>query len=630
MANSPLSNAQLSAIFADIADRLNIEGTENVFAIRAYQRAAEMISGSARPVADIYAEEGLKGLEAMSGIGKEIAKKIESLISTGQLEYYKKLKARVPDGVAAMLQIPSVGPKKVKQFWQELKLTSVDEVAAAAKAGKLRDLPKMGAKAEQKIIEGIESLKRRATGRMRIGDVMPIALEIKAKLAQLPGTLKIEYTGSLRRMKETIGDLDFVVATLDAAPIMQAFRSLPQVEAILGAGDTKSSVRFNNGLQVDLRTVEPKHWGCAMQYFTGSQQHNIRIREIAQKQGYSLNEYALTPLEETARKGAQAQSEPLFFESEEALYNFLGLDFIPPELREDRGEIDAYQAQARAHRSAPQPPSQLDKIRTNHNTPQSSLPHDAQAPRRAPLIDIGDLRGDLQMHTTWSDGALDVMGMAEAAIALGYEYILITDHTQGLGIVNGLTPDRVKAQRKEIDKVNADLKKRKVKFTVLQGVEVEVKGDGSLDLPDEVLAGCDLVQASVHTSLTQPRDKITQRAIAAIRNPHIDILGHPSGRLINEREGADYDWDTLFKAAKEYGVALEINASPERLDLNDTNARRAAELGCVLSISTDAHSPAMLNNMIYGVGVARRAWIEAEQVINTWPLEKLLKWANPA
>jgi len=626
MANTPLTNAQLAAIFNDIADRLNIEGKENVFAIRAYQRASEMIGGSARPVADIYAEEGLKGLEAMSGIGKEIAKKIESLITTGKLDYYEKLKTRVPDGVAAMLQIPSVGPKKVKQFWEELKLNNIDEVMVAAKAGKLRDLPKVGAKAEQKIIEGIESLKRRATGRMRIGDVLPIALDIKSRLALLSGVIKIEYTGSLRRMKETIGDVDFVVATQDGGPIMEAFRSMPEVEAILGAGDTKSSVRLNNGLQVDLRTVEPKHWGCAMQYFTGGLQHNIRIREIAQKKGYSLNEYALTPLEEGSHKGTKAQSEQVFFEDEEALYNFLDLAYIPPEMREDRGEIDAaaqaWQVQ-KAHKV-----EKVEKVRKVQKAEDVTNLQNFQNFTNFPnLISQKDLRGDLQMHTTWSDGALDVMGMAEAAIGLGYEYILITDHTQGLGIVNGLTPERVAAQRKEIDKVNTDLKKRKIKFTVLQGVEVEVKGDGTLDLPDEVLAGCDLVQASVHTSLTQPRDKITDRAIAAIRNPHIDILGHPKGRLINEREGADYDWDRLFKAAKEYGVALEINASPERLDLSDVNARRAATLGCVLSISTDAHTPAMLGNMIYGIGIARRAWIHPEQVINTWPLDKLMKWA---
>ena len=514
-----LNNHQLSAIFSDIADRLNIEGTENVFAIRAYQRAAETIESAPRPLSEIYAEGGLKGLEGSAGIGKEIAKKIESLISTGKLEYYEKLKARVPDGVAAMLQVPSVGPKKVKQFWDERQITSVDELEAAAKAGKLRDLPKMGEKAEQKILLGIASLRRRATGRMRIGDVMPIALAIKQTLSQLPGVQKIDYAGSLRRAKETIGDLDFVVATLTPEPIMQAFRAMPMIEEILGAGNTKSSVRLNNGLQVDLRTVEPKHWGCAMQYFTGSQQHNIRVREIAQKLGLSLNEYAISRAEGV--KGGQGEGEQEFFETEAGVYARLGLAYIEPEMREDRGEIEA------AHLPSPVLTGEGAHLMRGE---RANLPT---------LITEKDLRGDLQMHTTWSDGALDVLGMAEAGIKLGYDYILITDHTAGLGIVNGLTPERIAQQRKEIDKVNADLKKRKIKFTVLQGAEVEVKSDGTLDLPDDVLASLDLVQASLHTSLTQPREKITERAIAAMSNPHIDILGHPSGRLINEREGAD-------------------------------------------------------------------------------------------
>ncbi len=280
------------------------------------------------------------------------------------------------------------------------------------------------------------------------------------------------------------------------------------------------------------------------------------------------------------------------------MYARLGLAYIPPELREDRGEVE------KALELGPGRVVMPDLIR------------------------LSDLRGDLQMHTTWSDGASDVMGMARAAIALGYEYILITDHTAGLGVVNGLTPERIAQQREEIDKVNAQLKQEGIKFRVLQGAEVEVKSDGALDLPDDVLAQLDLVQASVHTSLTQPREKITARAIKAMRNPHVNILGHPSGRLINEREGADYDWEALFRAALEHNVALEINADPMRLDLNDVLARRAVELGCKLSISTDAHAPAGLSNMTYGVTVARRAWVTPESVINTWPLTKLLKWAK--
>jgi DNA polymerase (family 10) len=402
-------------------------------------------------------------------------------------------------------------------------------------------------------------------------------------LRAVPGVLKVEYAGSLRRGRETIGDLDFVAATTDPAAVMNVFRSQPHIEAILGAGETKSSVRLQNGLQVDLRAIDPSVWGAAMQYFTGSQAHNIRVREIAQKQKLSLNEYGLT-----AEDGMK-----FTFDTEEELYVKLGMAWIPPELREDRGEIEA-----------------------------------AQAGKLPGLITRADLRGDLQMHSTWSDGAADVLTMARGAIALGYQYILITDHSQSLGIANGLTPERVRAQHKEIDAVNSQLAREGLAFRVLQGVEVEVKSDGAIDLPDDVLAELDLVQASVHTSLAQPRERITERALNAIRNPHIDILGHPSGRLINEREGGDYDWEALFHAAAEHDVALEINADPARLDLNETHARRAVELGCRLTISTDAHHPDGLNQIVYGLSVARRAWVTPDVVINTWPLDKLLAWAT--
>jgi DNA polymerase (family 10) len=585
------SNTQFAAIFLDIADRLDIQGDENVFVIRAYRAASESIANHGMPVADVYAQGGLKALNEIKGIGKEIAKKIESFVTTGALPFYDKLKADVPDGVAAMLQIPGVGPKRVKEFWQQLKLLSVDDLENAAKAGKLRDLPKMGEKAEQKILAGIESLRRRSTGRMRMGDALPVADAIVAALKPLPGVVKISYAGSLRRGRETIGDLDVLVATDAAEPVMQAFRALPQAAEIVNAGPTKSTIRTADGLQVDLRAIAPAVWGTALQYFTGSQLHNVKVREHAQKKGLSLNEYAVTDI----CNGGQMQ-----FDTEEALYAQLGMAYVPPELREDRGEVE--QALALG-------------------------PHRKVAPD---LITREDMRGDLQMHTTWSDGESDIMGMARAAIALGYSYVLITDHTHGLGMVNGLTPERIRAQRKEVDKVNAALKKEKQKFTVLQGCEVEVKSDGTLDLPDDVLSELDLVQASVHTSLTQARDKITDRVIAAIRNPHVDILGHPSGRLINEREGADYDWEAVFAAALEHRVALEINAAPERLDLNDVLARRAVALGCLLSISTDAHSPAMLSNMHYGITIARRAWTTPDRVINTWPLAALKKWAQRA
>ena len=584
-----LSNAQLAALFGDIADRLDIQGTENPFAIRAYRAANENIANHPRPLADIYSEGGTAALNEIKGIGKEIAKKIESLVTTGKLEYYERLRSAVPDGVAAMLQVPGVGPKRVKEFWEKLGIDSVEALLAAAQAGKLRDLPKMGEKAEQKIVAGIDSMRRRATGRQRLGDVLPIAEGVIAALSGLPGVSKITYAGSLRRRRETIGDVDIIIATTEPAPVMNAFRSLPIAAEVVNAGATKSTIRTADGLQIDLRAIDPAVWGTALQYFTGSQLHNVKVREHAQRLGLSLNEYAIT---DTRKDTAQQ------FDSEAAVYARLGLAYVTPELREDRGEVEQAMSLGPGRSVAPD------------------------------LIQLSDMRGDLQMHTTWSDGETDVMGMARAAIELGHEYILITDHTAGLGMVNGLTPERIAQQAKEIAKVNAQLKKDKIKFSVLHGAEVEVKSDGALDLPDTVLAGLDLVQASVHTSLTQPRGKITARAIAAISNPHIDILGHPSGRLINEREGADYDWEALFAAALDQGVALEINASPERLDLNDVLARRASELGCRISISTDAHNPAMLRNMLYGITIARRAWITPASVINTLPLAKLLKWAG--
>ncbi len=573
-----LSNQQLAAIFSDIADRLEIQG-EVVFKTRSYRVISENLAALPRPVEDIWREGKLN---EVPGVGKAIHDKIDELLRTGKLEFYERLRAEVPDGVVDMLRVSGLGPKRVKEIWSTLGVMSLSELEAAGKAGRLRGLPKMGEKTELKILAGIESLKRRATGRMRAGDVLPIALQMREVLRAAPGVLRVEYAGSLRRGRETIGDLDFVAATTDPAAVMSLFRSQPHIEEILGAGETKSSVRLQNGLQVDLRAIDPSVWGAAMQYFTGSQAHNIRVREIAQKQKLSLNEYGLTAEDSTK----------LTFDTEEALYARLGMAWIPPELREDRGEIEAAQS--------------------------GSLPR---------LITRADLRGDLQMHSTWSDGAADVLTMARGGIALGYEYILITDHSQSLGIANGLTPERVRAQRKEIDAVNRQLAGEGLVFRVLQGVEVEIKSDGAIDLPDDVLAELDLVQASVHTSLAQPRERITERALNAIRNPHIDILGHPSGRLINEREGGDFDWEALFHAAAEHDVALEINADPARLDLNETHARRAVELGCHLTISTDAHHPGGLNQIVYGLSVARRAWVTPETVINTWPLDKLLAWA---
>jgi DNA polymerase (family 10) len=437
---------------------------------------------------------------------------------------------------------------------------------------------------EAKIITNIEANRKRSSNvRIPLGIAYPLDEAMLKQLMYVDVVQRASVAGSLRRMKETIGDIDLLVSAEEAKPVMDVFVALPQVADVIARGPTKSSARLHTGQQVDLRVIQPKHWGAALQYFTGSKDHNVRVREIALKKGYSLNEYSLTRMKD---------GKDFFCPEEHEVYEKLGLPFIPPELREDHGEFD---------RPIPQ------------------------------LIELADIRGDLQMHTQWSDGETTVEQMARAAQAKGYKYILITDHSQSLGVTNGLSPERLKQQRKEIDAVNAmDLGIR-----VLQGSEVEIKADGTLDYPDEVLASLDIVLASLHTSLRQEHDKVTQRALKAIRNPHVDIFAHPTGRLNFEagdpkkaRQGADLDMEAIFAACKETGTILEINASPERLDLNDLNARRALDVGCLLIISTDAHNPAMFDNMHYGVAMARRAWATPDRVVNTWPLEKLLKYVK--
>jgi DNA polymerase (family 10) len=396
---------------------------------------------------------------------------------------------------------------------------------------------------------------------------------------------RASVAGSLRRMRETIGDLDLLVSAeaKDTDRIMDAFNALPHVAEVIARGPTKSSVRLHTGQQVDLRVIQPQHWGAALQYFTGSKDHNVRLRELALKKGYSLNEYSLTRVKD---------GKDVFCKEEAEVYERLGLPFFPPEMREDRGEFN------------------------------SAVPD---------VVELDDLRGDLQMHTTWSDGQTSIEQMARAAVARGYEYILITDHSQSLGVTNGLTPERLKKQRIEIDKVNA----MGLGIRVLHGSEVEIKADGTLDFPDDVLASLDIVLASLHTALRQDRDRVTRRALAAIRSPHVDIFAHPTGRLLYEggslergREGADLDVEAVLQAAAESGTIVEINASPERLDLNDINARRANDLGCLFSIATDAHNPNSLAQIHYGVAVSRRAWVSSERVVNTWPLEKLLAYVR--
>lgn len=573
-----MNNQDVSKIFFQLADMLDIEGKENRFALIAYRRVAEQFANLDR---DLNAIAQAGELRSIAGVGQAIAEKVDSLLKTGSFPLLDRLKKEIPEGVVEMLNVPDMGPKRVKMLWQDAGLKSVDELEKAARAGKLAGLPGVGPKLEAKIIANIEASKRRGTSdRSPLGIAYPLANAMLRELMKVESVQRASVAGSLRRMKETIGDIDLLVSSEEVEAVMDIFTRLPQVREVMARGSTKSSVRLHTGQQVDLRVIQPKHWGAALQYFTGSKEHNVRLREIALKKGYSLNEYSLT----RAKDG-----KDVFCREEADVYGKLGLPLIPPELREDRGEFD---------RDIPK------------------------------LLELGDIRGDLQMHSKWSDGNNTIEQMALAAKGRGYEYILITDHSQSLGVTNGLTPARVKQQQKEIDAINA----KGLGIRVLHGAEVEIKADGTLDYTDELLASLDIVLASLHTSLRQEHDKVTRRALSAIHNQHVDIFAHPTGRLNYEaadssksRSGADLDMEAIFAACQETGTILEINASPERLDLNDLHARRALDVGCDLVISTDAHDPSSLGNMHYGVAVARRAWATADRVVNTWPIEKLLR-----
>jgi DNA polymerase (family 10) len=568
-----MTNREIADILQRIGDMLEILG-ENRFKVIAYRRAAENILHLGQDIRT-YWRAGT--LQEISGIGPAIADKIDELLTTGHLEFYERLQDQVPIGVVSLLEIPDVGPKTAKLLWERLGLQSVTEVEAAARSGQLQKLPGMGAKSEAKILVGIEALHRRSD-RIPLGTAWPVATALLEELkATCPDVLQATVAGSLRRMRATIGDIDLLVSSEVPAPVMRAFADLSPIAEVLLSGQTKTSVRLHNGLQVDLRVLEPDRWGAALQYFTGSQAHNVRVRELAQKQGLSLSEY-----------GFKRQDNGEILCPEEAeVYETLGLPWIPPELREDRGELEAAQT--------------------------------GELPR---LVEWDDIQGDLHAHTDWSDGAGTLEEMAEAGRAKGYRYLVISDHTQSLGVANGLTPERLRAQRAEIDALNAQYKD----FTLLQGCELEIKADGSLDFPDQVLAELDLVVASVHTSLRQERGQITERVMNALRNPYVDVIGHPSGRLLGQREESSVDLDAIIEAAAETGTALEVNSIPTRLDLDDVHVRRALQRRVHLAINSDAHHPGGLDSLPYGLATARRGWATAGDVLNTRTLEEIRAW----
>jgi DNA polymerase (family 10) len=572
-AMSEMTNQHIAATFRLIADLLEIKG-EVIYKILAYRKAADSLDNLGQNIHTIWQEGKLTQID---GVGKAIAEKIEELLSTGSLGFLERLSAEVPPSLVDILQVPDLGPKKVAFFWKQLGITNLAELEAAARAGKLRHLPGMGEKSESRIIAGIESLARRST-RIPIGRAWPFAQELLAFLRSTPGVQVVELGGSLRRMRAMVGDVDILAAAEDSQAVVTAFVTRPDVARVLGRGETKASVEFTHGIQAQLWVHPPAHWGTALQYATGSKDHNVRLRELALKQGLSLSEHALT----------RSDGSEIHCATEDAVYAALGIPWIPPELREDRGEVQAALA--------------------------------GKLPR---LVEVGDIQAELHSHTIWSDGKLSILELARAALARGLKVLAISDHSHSLGVVRGMTPQDVIQQRQEIQAAQAELGDS---IRLLQGVEVEILADGSLDYPDEVLAGLDIVTASLHSSLRQPRDKVTERLLMAIRNPHVDIIGHPTGRLLPNREGADLDMDAVLAAAQESGVALEINAHPARLDLEDIYARRAIEMGIRLAINTDAHSQSDLELLHFGVATARRAWVEPQNVLNTWPTDRLLSW----
>ncbi len=565
-----MKNREVAKLLEDIATLLEMKG-ESRFRVVAYEEAARRIESWPEPIEEVWKKGKLREIP---GIGESIASKIEEYLSTGKLSYLEELTREIPPEVIQLTAIPGVGPKTAKLLYDQLGIKSIEDLEKAIAEQKLRQLPRLGAKSEEKIRKGIEMFKKQS-GRMLLGQALPLVEEIVGAIQEKSGVTKISPAGSIRRMKETIGDIDILVASSVPESIMKIFTSLPQVREVIARGTTKSSIVTQEGIQVDLRVVEEASFGAALQYFTGSKAHNIKLREIAIKKGFKINEYGIFRLDNDKRVGG---------EKEEEIYETLGMEWIPPEMREDQGEIEL-----------------------------------AQEKKLPVLINIDDLQGDLHVHSDWSDGVTSIEGMAEAALSRGYKYLAICDHTQSLAVASGLSPEEIRERRKEIEQWN---QKRK-ELRLLDGVEVNIMSDGSLDFPDSELDKLEVIVAGLHSGLGQGEEKITRRLEGAMRNKYVQVISHPTGRILNKRDAYQVNREKLFYLAKETNTYLEINSQPERLDLGDSDARRARDLGVKLVISTDAHDSRSLDYIRYGVAQARRAWLQKEDVLNTFPLEEL-------
>ncbi|MBI5022937.1 MAG: DNA polymerase/3'-5' exonuclease PolX [Candidatus Magasanikbacteria bacterium] len=572
-------NSEIAKIFNHMA--FILEGLNVLFKPRAYAQAAEAILAWNKDVEEIYKSEGLTGLKQIPSIGQNLAEHIEEIIKTGRLKEYEKLKKKLPVDIEGLSAIEGLGPKKMKILYDKLKIKTVADLAKAIATHKIAKLEHFGAQSETNIQRGLKFLKTN-TGRIPLGYILPLAREIEQKLSKTPGVKKVIIAGSIRRWQETIGDIDILAISDQPKKIMEAFVSLPEIQTILSHGPTRSSVRLKIGLDADLRAVAPKSFGAALQYFTGDKNHNVKIREIAIKKGLKLNEYGLWRKEKN-----------IACQTEEKIYAALGLDYIEPELRTDSGEIFAAQ---------------------KHQLPR--------------LIPHGSLKGDLQIQTNWTDGECTIEALARAAMEAGLEYIAITDHTKTLGIAHGLDEKQLAKQGQKIDALNVKFIKEKINFKILKSAEININKDGSLDIADAALKKLDIMSVAIHSAFRLSKNEQTKRIIRAIEHSLVNILFHPTGRLINRREPYELDLEAIIKAAAANRVALELDCFPDRMDLKDTYVRQVIARGVKIAIDTDAHHPEHFKFLELGIGTARRGWAAKNDVINTWPIKKLLKWAR--
>ncbi|MBI4949545.1 MAG: DNA polymerase/3'-5' exonuclease PolX [Deltaproteobacteria bacterium] len=575
-----MENPEIARVFHEIADLLEIKGGD-LFRVRSYRNAALIIDGLEEPLRSLYGKNGVEGLKHIPGIGESTRSKVVEMLATGYCAYHDELLREIPAGMLDMIKVASLGPRKAAILHKVLGVSSIDGLERAAREGRIRDLPGFGEVSERKILKGIEAL-RLISGKWKISTALRCGEAFRDYLKAVPGIFEIVLSGSLRRWKEEVGDLDILATCKDPEAVMDRFLTHPEIKDVLAKGKTKSTVALKSGLQVDLRALDKKSFGAALQYFTGSKAHNVAIRDRAKRMGLKVSEYGVFN---------SATGKRVAGSKEEDVYKAVGLPWIPPELREMKGEIEAA---------------------LEGRLPEPLLPE--------------EIRGDLHVHTDESDGGSTLDAMAEAAISMGYEYIAVTDHSKAVGIAHGLDEARILAQMAYVDEFNKHLKKKGERFRVLKGSEVDIRGDGTLDHSEKVLGALDCVVAAVHSGFGMKKGEMTARIIKAVQTGLVNILAHPTGRLLGERGPYEVDMEAVMDEAKKHNVALELNSCPERLDLNDIHLRLAKDKGVKIAISTDAHSINHLQNIVYGIHAARRGWIEKKDVINTLPLKGLMRF----